>query len=218
MTTEAFGCMKVRWTAQGVIGVLLLMFLVTVPACTEGNSTKPRKNEIETVEDRASGTVRVGDLQLRRTSDKISEQCKKAARKIKIRLYCTRYLPVGFEQVSKCSPCDGMYVLSGYFVNDGFSSESGRGVGHINIWASPPHGIEELFVGCRDGDDLGEETVRGNDGRWITCPTGSAIDSGHLLFEFSEDEITYAASLRGGNTELNRAVLRFLVEKMSPTP
>lgn len=199
-----------------MISVLMAAVIFAVSACTEGR-TKTETEAIETVESRASGTAQVGGLRLRRTSDKISEQCEDSARMLKVRLYCPRYLPDGFEQVSKCSPCNRMYVLSGYFVNDSFSSESGTGVGHVNIWASPSRGIEELFVGCNDGDARGKETVGGRDGSWIMCPQGSAIDSGHVLFQF-EDEITYAASLHGADTGLNRAVLRFLVENMVPTP
>lgn len=108
-----------------------------------------------------------------------------------------------------------MFVLSGYFPARDFSSESGEGAGHLSVWSTPPIGIDELFVGCPEGERLGSVDVGGHSAHWTACPSGSAIDSGHLLLEWSEGEITYAVSLHGGDSELNRAVVRFLADQLA---
>lgn len=187
---------------------------LAVSACGGERSANEANPEAQ-VETIASGEMRLDSLLLKKSGQTVERHCRKAARGLSFKVLCPSVLPSGWDEVSRCSPCNGMFILSGYFAAAEFSSESGKGAGHLSIWASPPEGTEELFVGCPRGEQLGTADVDGRRARWTACPSGSAIDSGHLLLEWTEGEITYAVSLHGEDSELNRAVLQFVAEQLA---
>ena len=57
-------------------------------------------------------------------------------------------------------------------------------------------GFDEIASG---GQPAGTTTVRGSAARWLTFPAGSELNSGHVLLEWREADVTYGVSLHGDN-------------------
>lgn len=162
----------------------------------------------------AAEEVDIGGIRFVGAPPDTRAECGKAARALPFPVLCPAVLPADWQPVGDCAPCNGMFSLTGYFTGPWVSSESGEGVGHLSVWASPPEGITELYVGCPDGTALGREERNGLRADWISCSAGSTLDSGHLILQWSQGDIVYAVSLHGEDSTLARRALRLLAEHL----
>lgn len=114
-----------------------------------------------------------------------------------------------------CNGCNGTFSATGSFP----APRGYRGVpneyrtGHFTIWAEPRSLIRQWLVGC-PGKVLGHIRIRGLSMVWSTCPSGSELDAGHVLLEWSRNRWRYALSLHS-NTPTNRELLRVMAEHLS---
>jgi hypothetical protein len=111
-----------------------------------------------------------------------------------------------------CNDCNGTFSATGSFP----APRGYRGVlnehrtGHFTVWAEPRKLIRQWLVGCPDGRVFGRGRISGLATTWTTCPSGSGLDSGHVLLEWSRDNWRYALSPLHSNTPTNRQLLRII--------
>lgn len=96
------------------------------------------------------------------------------------------------------------------------ASEATR-FGHLVIWAArgtvpiDNRGIAQ----CPDAHLLGDARLDGHQGRWYTCSEGiAALDAGHLLFMWTDANVTYAVSAHR-NTPTNRILIERVVSRLA---
>lgn len=103
---------------------------------------------------------------------------------------------------------NGIFSGSGWFLAPrGYVGQPGKPTGHFTVWAAPPAKIREGYVGCPDGRRSGGAHVRTATMEWVTCPSGSTLDSDHVLLQWSRRHWRYALSLHS-DTPTNRGLLR----------
>lgn len=111
-----------------------------------------------------------------------------------------------------CADCNGTFSATGSFP----APRGYRGVeyrtGHFTIWAEPQRLVQQWLVGCPD-KVLGHIRIRRLSMVWTTCPSGSELDAGHVLLEWSRNRWRYALSLHS-NTPTNRQLLRVMAENL----
>jgi hypothetical protein len=131
---------------------------------------------------------------------------------------CPSLLPTGSTLGAACAPCHGYFGLTFYFTGPpGYvgvpSSEAGQpGSGHLNVWAIPialNSGPNGGLVGCA-GSKIGRARAFGHPAVWMVCPTGSEIDSGHVVLGWRSRGIAFGVSLHG-DTALNRRLVLAVV-------
>jgi len=134
--------------------------------------------------------------------------CQAGAQALGFPVPCPGLVPFGWAQASQCTPCRGIFVLEGGFPGPpgyvGLETDKGRG--HLNVWAVPFRSFgpgKPGYEGCPEGVVDGSESVQEATALWITCPTGSGLDSGHIILQWLSHGVFYAVSLHG-QTDLNR--------------
>lgn len=152
----------------------------------------------------------VNGVRLVRAPAPVHRSCVVAARRLRAVIYCpTRVPPKWGTQMLVCAGCNGTFSATGSFpAPRGYVGAEYR-TGHFSIWAEPRRLIRQWYVGCPDARVLGRIRVGGLEMAWTTCPSGSELDSGHVLLGWSRNGWRYALSLHS-NTPTNRRLLRVM--------
>lgn len=156
----------------------------------------------------------VNGVRLVRAPAEVHRACLRASRRLHAVIYCpTRVPPKWGTQMLVCAGCNGTFSATGSFQGPrGYvGAPDSPGWGHFTVWAEPHRLIRQWFVGCPHGRIFGHIRMRGLEMTWSTCPSGSELDSGHVLLEWSKDGWEYALSLHS-NTPTNRQLLRVMAE------
>jgi hypothetical protein len=81
--------------------------------------------------------------------------------------------------------------------------------GHLAIWTIAPTSdfYQDGLFGCPGGGQK-------QHGHWWVCPATSAnLNSGHVAFQWSVDNVVYALSVHG-DAEINRQIVRELLDQL----
>jgi hypothetical protein len=154
----------------------------------------------------------LGSIPLVRAPRAVRNACVKAARQLKVGIYCPTLVPVKWgTQMLVCAGCNGTFSATGDFPapRDYLGPPDESRAGHFTIWAATASLIQQLFVGCTDGRISGRSRIAGLGMTWIDCPPGSELDSGHILLEWSRGSWIYGLSLHR-DTPTNRRLLRVI--------
>jgi hypothetical protein len=106
----------------------------------------------------------------------------------------------------------GFFVLEGNFNGPpGYVGVEGRG-GHLWFFAALALRAG-AFLCCGARKTSASFAVRGHRASWLVYPSGSELNSGHVVLEWREGGIVYAVSLHG-HSELNRRLDALLAERL----
>jgi hypothetical protein len=157
------------------------------------------------------GSELVGDISLEPTTPSAKLVCRRAARTLGIRILCPTLVPVSIGAITECQRPDcvtfGAFTLQDYFSGPpGYVGIPGQSGNHLFLLEAPD-GRERTaqFLTCDRPKRAGTATVRGRPARWIDCPAGSSMNSGHVMLIWIEGNVRYAISLHSDN-EVNRAI------------
>jgi hypothetical protein len=168
-------------------------------------------------------------LQLERAPRWMNPYCRKAAADLGYAVLCPRRLPRTLDII----PCEGPapeeelwgeycfdYVLDILFTGPpGYRGPfaANRRVGHLAIWTIGPESdfYPDGLFGCPGGGASGEQgRLLGNAGSWWTCPQGGNLNSGHVAFQWSANDVVYGVSVHG-ITAVNRGVVGELLGRVA---
>ena len=154
--------------------------------------------------------LEVAGVYLVRPEPALARFCRKSARLLGFAVPCPTLVPTTPTSVVDCggySPggClrTGAFVLDGGFAGPpGYRGVQGQNSGHLWILADRlPDALD--LQSCYGAVPSGTVPVRGRRGRWIECPDGSGLNSGHVVLVWRERGVSYAVSLHG-RTKTNR--------------
>jgi len=90
-------------------------------------------------------------------------------------------------------------ILEGAFQGPpGYEGVNGSMTAHLWIVSTRPEHAGDT-ESCFEPVPAGRTIVRGSSARWIECPDGSELHSGHVLLRWIEGGVSYAVSLHGRN-------------------
>ena len=67
---------------------------------------------------------------------------------------------------------------------------------HMFVMAAEPR-LSRYVTSCTGGRPSGRTVVHGLRARWITCPEGSEMNSGHVVLAWVQGGIDYAVTIHG---------------------
>jgi hypothetical protein len=201
-----------------VAGALALSALLLVTACRDGAAERA-----------TSIQGPAADLPLQQAPNWMNGYCHKAADDLGYAVLCPRRLPNLIDIV----PCKGPapreelwgrycyeYVLAALFRGPpGYRGPfGGRRTGHLALWVIAPGSdfYPRGLFGCPgEGTRQQAERIAGHDGYWWACPHSATanVNSGHIAFQWTSDEIVYGLSVHG-ITEQNREIVRELAAQL----
>jgi hypothetical protein len=148
------------------------------------------------------------EVSLERAPRALLRGCSTAARRLKVAIYCPTRVPGHWTVAHVCAGCNGTFSATGWFPTPAaYVGQPGEHTGHFTVWAARPRKVREGFVGCPNGKRARPTRVAGRNAAWVTCPSGSTLDGGHVLLQWSRHGWLYAISLHA-DTSLNRNLLR----------
>lgn len=163
------------------------------------------------------GATRVDDVYLVPPERSLAASCRRAARIARIPVPCPTLVPVPANSVGGCvgvGSCvgHGLFVLEGSFNGPpGYAGAEGRG-GHLWFFGALPSNAREIEC-CGGRRVAASVSVRGHRASWLEYPSGSTLNSGHVLLEWRESGVVYAVSLHG-HSLLNRQLDRILAGRL----
>jgi len=133
-------------------------------------------------------------------------RCAQAARRLRFPVPCPRGIPTRRTDVGLCGPCGGQtkFTISVEFVGPSNYAGTGPygGEGHL-VFAG---GRKLAGIGCfgaRVRHSL--VSIEGHRSDWVVCPTGSELNSGHVMLRWRGRRSAFAVSIHG-DTRANRSL------------
>jgi hypothetical protein len=196
---------------RSVVGAAVL-FALTLLA--NGSLAQSRLGPESLAVSRAPLRPGVTSIRLVAASSTLRRGCLRAARRLKVAVYCPTSVPAGWSP-RICAGCNGTFSASGWFpAPKGYVGQPGERTGHFNIWAAPPRLIREGYVGCSNGARSGARLrIAHLSMAWIVCPEGSTLDYGHIVLQWSRGRWVYGLSLHS-DTSTNRTILRAIARSL----
>jgi hypothetical protein len=158
----------------------------------------------------AGGTVLAG-IYLVQSDEMLARECDAAARRARLVVACPGLVPGHAGAVSLFAAGRDEVILQGGFSGPvGYEGIGTGPTGHLWVMSARPERAPDS-QSCSEPTPAGRTMVRGAPARWLTCPEGSELNSGHVVLVWIEDEVSYAISLHGANPT-NRRLARLLAE------
>jgi len=189
-------------------GIAFAVILVLAGCSNASNHSSPR--------DSNARRTRIVRVRLVSAPPPVKRACRTASRRLDAGIYCPTLVPPKWgTQMEVCAGCNGTFSATGSFpAPRGYVGIPGEyRTGHFTIWAEPHRLIRQWLVGC-NGNPFGHTVIAGLRMTWTTCPSGSELDSGHVLLEWSTGRWLYALSLHS-NTPTNRRLLRIMAAHLA---
>ncbi len=144
--------------------------------------------------------------------------CKRAAQRFKRTILCPRLLPASLTPGTCEGP--GCFFRGRFIIDGNFPAPSnyvglGRGGGHLSIWSGPAVLLREGDLGCPWARARTPVTFSGRRAEWIACPTGSAVNSGHVILQWQQQGVVTGVSLHG-HTALNKRLVITIAANLQP--
>ena len=146
-----------------------------------------------------SGFRNVGGQYLEPTPHPLLRRCAAAAGVVGFRVPCPRLIP--FNAIPQLFPSRGQFVLemSGFDAPSTYPRTAPGGYDlphHMFVMAAEPR-LSRYVTSCTGGRPSGRTVVHGLRARWITCPEGSEMNSGHVVLAWVQGGIDYAVTIHG---------------------
>lgn len=152
----------------------------------------------------------IGGIHLAPPPPDVTTGCRHAAKLLPFRVLCPTWLPAGWSTDVPICPtrlCLGQFSMTAYFPGPpGYVGDAPRS-GHMNVWAIPLGRLTDAGLGCPGAPRAGHVFVAGAKATWFVCPSGSSLDSGHLLLQWVTSRIAYGVSAHGHSVTNRRLVL-----------
>jgi hypothetical protein len=161
--------------------------------------------------------VRVDDVYLVPPERRLAASCRRAARIAGFAVPCPTLVPVPADSVGGCVGVGrcvrrGVFILEGNFNGPpGYVGAGGRG-GHLWFFGAVPSKASEVDC-CGARRTEASFAVRGHRASWLEFPSGSELNSGHVVLQWRERGVVYSVSLHG-HSELNRRLDEILANRV----
>jgi hypothetical protein len=161
--------------------------------------------------------VRVDDVYLVPPERRLAASCRRAARIAGFAVTCPTLVPVPADSVGGCAGVGrcvrrGAFILEGRFNGPpGYVGAGGRG-GHLWFFGAIPSKASEVDC-CGAHRTEASFAVRGHQASWLEFPSGSEVNSGHVVLQWREHGVIYSVSLHG-HSELNRRLDEILAKRV----
>ncbi|TMK96406.1 MAG: hypothetical protein E6G40_12040 [Actinobacteria bacterium] len=161
----------------------------------------------------------VGAIYLVPPEPSVLATCRSAADRLGAAVLCPTVVPGAADSMVECGPerCVFFGALALQFTFSGppgyvgIPGQDGNHLFLLEARAGRERDVE--FLTCQGGRRAGSATVRGRAGRWIDCPGGSSMNSGHVMLVWTEGVVRYAVSLHA-DTPVNRRIALAFADRL----